>query len=138
MSYDLMVFDADAAPRDRDDFLDWYDERSEWEAPHGYDDPGICTPALRAWFLDIIEAFPPLNGPYAKDSPDDARASDYTLDSELIYIAFAWSLAEQAYDTVFALAGKHGVGFFDASGSTAAVWLPDGKGGLVLAHQQDE
>jgi hypothetical protein len=135
MSYDLLVFDAAAAPRDREEFLDWYDERTEWEAPHGYDDPQVTTPALRAWFEDMIATYPPLNGPFANHEGDNILASEYSIDGELIYVCFAWSQAERAYDSVVALAGKHGVGFFDASGPTGAVWLPDGNGGLVLAHE---
>ena len=47
--------------------------------------------------------------------------------------SFARSKAEQAYDAVFELAGRHGLGLFDVSSSQEAVWLPnDGK--LNLAH----
>jgi hypothetical protein len=136
MSYDLMVFDAARAPRERGAFLDWYDERTDWDLAQRYDDPQRSSPALQAWFAEMTRTFPPLNGPYAVDAPDDAFASDYTVDAELIYVAFAWSKAEEAYDTMFALAGKHGVGFFDASGETGAVWLPDGRGALALAHEE--
>jgi hypothetical protein len=34
MSYDLMVFDPAAAPRERDDFLRWYDAQTEWTEGH--------------------------------------------------------------------------------------------------------
>ena len=135
MSYDLMVFAAEAAPREREEFLDWYDERTEWEEPQGYDDPERSTPALRAWFMEMIETFPAINGPFATDDMDAPALSDYSIGEELIYVAFGWPMAEKAYATAFALAAKHGLGFLDASGESGAVWLPDGKGGLALAHE---
>jgi AcrR family transcriptional regulator len=139
MSYDLMVFAVEAAPRERESFLEWYDQQSEWEEDHGYDDPSVSTAALRAWFMEMIKQFPAMNGPYAsREVPEEEAAAltDYSVGRQVIYAAFAWSMAEQAYETVFSLAGKHNVGFFNASGPTGAVWLPDGKGGLTLAHEQ--
>jgi hypothetical protein len=53
----------------------------------------------------------------------------------VIYCAFAWSKAELAYDTVFELAQKHGVGFFNVSSGNEEVWLPS-KGALNLAHSK--
>ena len=37
---------------------------------------------------------------------------------------------------MFSLAAKHGVGFFNASSDNAEVWLPNGEGGLSLAHSE--
>lgn len=130
MSYDLMVFDPSAAPSKHSDFMDWYDQQTEWEEDHGYNNPDVTTPALRAWFLEMIKAFPPLNGPYAS-SDDDSTVTDYSVGNSVIYAAFAWSAAEQAYEAMFALAQKHGVGFFNASSDQAELWLPQ-NGGLVL------
>lgn len=131
-----MVFAPDAAPRAREDFLDWYEAQAEWEEDHGYDDPAVSTPALRAWFLDMIAAYPPLNGPHAKEElpEDEASATDYSIGKSLVYASFSWSKSEQAYEDAFRLAAKHGLGFFNASSDLAEVWLPDGKAGLILAH----
>ncbi|OWQ84377.1 hypothetical protein CDN99_24080 [Roseateles aquatilis] len=136
MSDDLMVFDPDPAPKDRDAFLAWYQEQAEWGEDHSYDDPEVSTSPLRAWFLDMIQSYPAMNGPHAsEDIPeDDTSVTDYSVGKVVIYAAFAWSLAEQAHEATFRLAAKHGVGFLDASSDNAEVWLPDGKGGLSLAH----
>ena len=48
MSYDLMVFDPAAAPREREEFMQWYDAQTEWAEDHECDDPAVTTPALRA------------------------------------------------------------------------------------------
>ena len=137
MSYDLLVFAPEHAPTEREAFLAWWDRQAEWSEDHDYENPGVSTPALRAWFMEMIEAFPQMNGPYAPEElpEDDSAVTDYSIGRESIYAAFAWSKVEQAYNRVFALAGKHKVGFFDASSETSAVWLPDGSGGLKLAHE---
>jgi hypothetical protein len=138
MSYDLMVFEPAAAPADHQEFLAWYRVQAEWAEDHGYDDPAVSTPALRAFFLELIQQYPAMNGPHAveidEDDDDDLLASDYSVGQTVIYIAFSWSQAEPAYADVLRLAGKHQVGFFDVSSSQEQVWLPDGKGGLALAH----
>lgn len=136
MSYDLMVFATEVAPKDREAFMEWYDQQTEWEEEHSYDNPEVSTPALRAWFLDMIQTYPALNGPFSPDTlaEDEASTTDYSVGRSVIYAAFAWSKAEQAYEAMFRLAAKHGVGFFDVSSGSAEVWLPDGKGGLAIPH----
>ena len=137
MSYDLLVFDPSLVPLERQEFLEWWKEQSEWSEDHDYDDPAVSTPSLRAWFLDIAGRFPPLNGPHApEETPeDDASQTDYSVGRTLVYAAFPWPKAESAYDTVFALAEKHGLGFFDASSEQGAVWLPGSGGKLAKAHE---
>ena len=135
MSYDLMVFDPAAAPATPAEFMAWYEAQAEWEEDHDYEDPTVSTPALRAWFIAMQPHFPAMNGPFApKDDPeDDALLSDYCVGRVVIYVAFAWSKAEEAYPIMKQLALQHAVGFFDASGSPGQVWLPDGQGGLAVA-----
>jgi hypothetical protein len=137
MSYDLLVFESQTAPTEREAFLAWWDKTSEWSEDHSYDDPKVCTPALRAWFMEMIQSYPPMNGPLSRRElpEDDAAITDYSVGKEAIYAAFAWSKAEVAYEHVFSLAAKHGVGFFDASSEACSVWLPDGNAGLELVHQ---
>ena len=136
MSYDLMVFDPAAAPKGREAFLEWYDKQSEWEEPHRYDDPAVSSAALRAWFMEMIEAFPALNGPHRKrDLPEDeGTLTDYSVGESVICAAFSWSKAEVAYEVMFRLAEKHRVGLFNASSDRAEVWLPGPSGRLLLAH----
>src|SRR5262245_33414372 len=65
MSYDILVFDPAHAPKEREAFLQWWNAQAEWSEPHPYNDPAFTTPSLRAWFMEMIERFPALNGPYA-------------------------------------------------------------------------
>ncbi len=116
MSYDLLVFDPNDAPRNLAAFKEWWHQQAEWGEGHSYDDPAATTPSLRAWFDEIRQTFPPMNGPLASNDYDDARVTDYSIGHHLIYAAFAWTEAENAYPIVRDLAVKHSVGFYDASG----------------------
>lgn len=128
MSYDLMVFAPDAAPaKKRDPFLAWYDQQAEWEEGHGYDDPVVSTPALRAFYQELIENFP-------AQLEDEGPGTDFTIGKAVIYMTFEWDRVDEAYETVFRLASKHALGFFDVSSDLAETWLPDGKGGLYIGH----
>ncbi len=84
--------------------------------------------------MDMIRVFPAMNGPFSSEElpEDEASVSDYCVGTSVIYTAFAWSKAEAAYQSVFDLAAKHRLGFFDASGD-GDVWLPDGAGSLRRA-----
>jgi hypothetical protein len=124
MSYDLMVFEPAAAPASKAEFLTWYEQQTKWTEDHGYDDPAVTTSKLRQWYEAMAEDFPPMNGPDASEYFDDPKVSDYSIGQSVIYVAFAWSQAEVAYKAVRAAAETAGVGFFDASGSDAEIWLP--------------
>jgi len=132
MSYDLMVFDPASAPAKRAAFLDWYDAQTEWPEEHGYDDPAVATPALRAFHAALSAQFPPV----AADAGDEPESgTDYTIGRALIYMSFLdWDRIDAAHDAVFRLAAQHELGFFDVSSDLAEVWLPDRKGGLRIAH----
>jgi hypothetical protein len=117
--------------------MNWYEQQTQWAEGHSYDDPAVSKAKLRAWFMEIIQSFPPLNGPLCRDElpEDETSATDYSVDKSVIYCAFAWSKAELAYETVFGLAQKHGVGFFNVSSGNEEVWLPS-KGKLSVAHSK--
>jgi hypothetical protein len=125
MSYDLMVFRKEAAPKTRTDFMKWYEDQTEWTEEHSYDDPANTSPELRNWFMEMIQTFPAINGPFASDDDDNPNVSDYSIGKDVIYVAFAWSLAEQAYNRMLELAEKHKVGFFDVSSDNGEILFPD-------------
>jgi hypothetical protein len=135
MSYDLMVFDPTAPPPDRSGFMDWYRQQTKWAEGHGYDNPEVSTPELRSWFLDMITHYPAMNGPHASEE-DTSKVTDYSVGRSVIYAAFAWSEAEPAFRTVFSLAQKHRVGFFDVSATNGGVWMPDSDGPFTCVHGQ--
>lgn len=126
MSYDLMVFKKEAAPKTRTEFLEWFDQQAEWTEDHSYDDPANTSPELQNWFSEMIKTFPPMNGPSASDDDDDSPyVTDYSIGNDVIYAAFSWSLAEQAYNKVLEFAEKHKVGFFNVSSDEGDILFPD-------------
>lgn len=127
MSYDLMVFEPTVAPKERDDFMQWYSQQTEWGEDHSYQDHRVSTEGLQAWFKDMIGHFPPMNGPLASEDVDDPKVTDHCIGKHVIYSAFAWSVAEEAYPTMRELAIKHSVGFFDVSAENGEVFFPDGS-----------
>jgi len=133
MSYDLMVFEKNAAPKNRKDFMEWYYNQTEWTEEHSYDDPAITSNNLRNWFMEIIKKFPPMNGPFAPSDDEldnmenDSYVTDYSVGKDVIYAAFAWSLAKEAYITVKKMAKEYDVGFFDVSSDEGEIIFPNGE-----------
>lgn len=129
-----MVFDPKSPPSDRAGFIGWYRGQTQWKEGHSYDNPDVCTPELRAWFLEMISLYPAMNGPYASRDVDNSKVTDYSVGRSVIYAAFAWSEAEAAFKTMSRLAEKHRVGFFDVSSKNGGVWLPDSVGNYSFVH----
>jgi hypothetical protein len=118
-----MVFDPDAAPSGRRQFLDWYEQQTKWAEGHDYNDPKVPSAKLQSGLLDILRLYSPLNSPPAQDDlpEDEDSTTDRSLSRVVIYDGFRWSRTEPAYKTVFELAEKRGVSFFDvhSNGSKA-------------------
>lgn len=128
MSEEWMVFVPAAAPRDRDDFLDWFDEQTEWDEDHAYRDPAVCAPALKAWFTEVSAAFPVL-----ETRRRDPREAEYSLGRVMIHVVFPRPLAAEAGALVRAAAERHGLGAFDAGSDDGTLWRP-GKSGRLEQH----
>lgn len=140
MSFDLMVFDPDAVPLDREGFLAWYKrlfDVEENDRGEGlvFDEPSVCTPPLRAWFFEMIQRFPAMNGPHASEEDvPELKLAQYDMARASIYVGFRWSEAGSAYEAMFELAKKHKVGFFDVSANDGQVWVPDPNGDYICLH----
>lgn len=125
MSYDLMVFEPSSAPKNRKEFMEWYAQQTEWEEDHSYQDHKVSTERLQAWFKEMVEYFPPMNGPLASEDDDDPKVTDHCIGKHVIYSAFAWSVAEEAHTKMRELAVKHSVGFFDVSANNGEIFFPN-------------
>lgn len=131
MSYNLMVFEKTKAPRTKDEFMKWYETQVKWSEDHDYQTPSVASSTLQSWYREMKNSFPPMNG---IDAPTDEQIednqelenhlTDYCIGRDVIYAAFAWSLANEAYDLMKELAKQHDVGFFDVSGEGDII-LPD-------------
>ena len=90
MSYDMMVFEASVAPREAAAFIAWFEKQAQWGESHEYDDPAVSSPALQAWFAEMAQEFPPMNGPLSNDDDDRAEVTEYSIGRHVIYGAFAY------------------------------------------------
>jgi hypothetical protein len=111
-------------------FLAWDEARQNGgEDDPPSDNPDTLAPPLRAWFLEMVKTYPPLNNFYLKTAEvDDPNGTDYSLSRVAIYACFAWSLADAARGDVMRLAAKHAVGVFEVSAESGAVWRPNQRG----------
>lgn len=130
MSYDLVVFDPDAAPIDRDAFLAWFDndEAEPFDTIHS----DFSTPKLRLFLEELLKQFPAMNGCYAAadQDVDDPHLTEYGVYRSHIYACFAWSLVEAAYNAVMSLAEKHRIAVYEISNPDGRIWRPGSDGKL--------
>ena len=130
MSYDILIFEPDAVTDE--DFPQWWEQVSRWEEPRDYDTTEGSTPAIRAFYRDLIRAFPPFNGPDAlSDAELEEReeqglpVADYTIGEDLVYVGVSWSAANALVTTVSELAWTHRLAVAYVSDDGAIVRPPD-------------
>ena len=64
MSYDLLIFEPDSTTDE--DFPRWWEQVvAQWDEPGDFSTIDGSTPAIRAFYRDLIRSFPPFNGPDA-------------------------------------------------------------------------
>lgn len=84
---------------------------------------------MQRFYEELVQTFPSMNVDddvfeAMEKAGTDNRLTEYSLGKEVIYAAFAWSVAEEAYNMMRELAMKHNVGFFDVSGSDGEIIRP--------------
>lgn len=127
MSFDIMIFIPEAAPKDRDGFMSWfYTQMKQKESKYG--DPEIASSPLKNYFFEAIKTFPPINGPHSSEDFDNKNLTEYLITKNSIYMEFRWSVAEEAYEFSKKLAIKYRVGFFDVSTNKGSILIPDSNG----------
>lgn len=124
-----MVFEPTQAPKERKAFMDWYGEQVKWSEDHHYNDSTVCSEGLQRFYTELSESFPSMNVDdeifeAMEDAGTDNRLTDYSFGSSIIYAAFAYSVASEAYEAMRELAIKHKVGFFDVSSNEGEILFP--------------
>jgi len=97
MSYDILIFEPDSTTDE--DFPQWWKQVvAQWDGLRDFSTIDGSTPAIRAFYRDLIRAFPPFNGPDAlSDAELEEReeqglpVADYTIGADYIYIGVGWS-----------------------------------------------
>lgn len=120
MSADLMVFDKSKAPTEPLEFLKWFYKKSEWDSDRDYFDTKGTSKLLTDFFMELVKEYPAMNGEYApteeelENDPElESKLIDYTIDDDLIYMGIAYSVSEDAFERIEALAYKYGLGYYD-------------------------
>ena len=134
MGFYLMVFDVDVVPKTKTKFLQWFEEVTDWKEEDMYNDITISTPPIQQWFYEMIKTYPPMNGKFSPTDEElveieglEERTTDYSIGESFIYMGFAWSVADKAYDAVVETAFKLGLGVFylGTSEEDLMIMLPD-------------
>jgi hypothetical protein len=136
MSYDLVIFEPAAPPADRNGFLVWYTEVARLGDGSLACDPAATAPVLRAWYRDMIKAFPALAAPAYREV-DDELSAEYRFGPSAIFASFQWEVSRKVQLQALRLARSYGVGLFDASGATCAVWGPTDRGYYGVVHRSE-
>jgi hypothetical protein len=114
MSYDLLAFDPNVAPRDREAFKEWWAVQAQWGEDHGYNDPSVTTPELQRFYGLMTSDFQDI-GSLSDEEDVGSRTSDYSIGKSVIYVAFPWPEADLAYNKFRESAVQSGVGFYEVS-----------------------
>lgn len=115
MSFYIGVFNQDKAPRKRNDFINWFIEKTKWEEERDYGSPEGIEEKLSNFFLESIKIFPQMNGPYAPNDSEideyvDRHLVDYCMCEGLIYMSSEWSVAEELENFICEYAKKNKLG----------------------------
>jgi hypothetical protein len=126
LSYDIFAFNLEGAPADAVSLLAWFKDQAEWSEPHSYDDASVTTPALGAFYHELITTYPPMNGPDDPDFDnfDENKFTDYSIGYSIVYAAFAWSVAQQARDVFLRLGTNYQVGVCEISENPPVIHRP--------------
>jgi hypothetical protein len=128
VSYDLLVFDPTAAPRDRAAFNAWYKALMDWSDGETVFELSATSAKLQTWYHAMIVDWPDMQQ-VSDDDIDNPRVTGYSFTEHAIYLDFRWSEAEAAYDAVRKSAVEQGVGFYDVSGDEGEgeIYFPDSE-----------
>ena len=139
MSYDIMIIDRHPRFKDSKEFLEWYDDVTQWKENIDYDDCEHATPHLKEWFMKMKDIVKPMNGKYALSDEEIDRCldADYAIAREGIMMAMGYSEADKICEIAFKLAKEYGLSYYDITGSNE-LYYPDGSSLFVFPQQEDD
>ena len=124
MSYDIMIIDRHPRFKDSKEFLEWYDDVTEWKEDLDYNDCEHATPHLKEWFMKMKDIVKPMNGKYALSDEEINRCldADYAIAREGIMMAMGYSEADKICEIAF---------------KPNELYNPDGTSFFVFPQQED-
>ena len=130
MSFDFMVFDADAAPTNGQSFKAWFETELELEPSYNCAVPE--KDAFRHWYEQMREIFTPFNGPDDVPLPDQApkarllRTCEYSFRPHSAYLSFRHGAKDMARAVSSTLAREFALGYYHVSVAHGQAVFPDG------------
>nr|WP_321452530.1 hypothetical protein [uncultured Carboxylicivirga sp.] len=137
MSYDLLVFKKEAAPRKWRDFMTWYKKQVQSAANHRMDITNSAI-ELHELYKEMRSVFPDEDNAFNNNRYGKRYINNCSIGKDIIYVGFTWAVAEEAFQKMIELAEKYSVGFFDVSSEDGSVYFPeDGKLTVIDASERD-
>jgi hypothetical protein len=116
MSYDLAFWAGDA-PADDDEATQEYERRSgvleNLLSEDGAADFEPPVPAMRAFLTELLERFPPLDESSDDDNVWATGPEPGDISGDFAYLTMTYPGSERAYETVTAMARRHGLVCYD-------------------------
>ena len=145
MSFDVMVFDPDIAPYDKDRFRDWCEAETGEQAPQSNYTPEIAEKdAFRDFYGQMREVFTPFNGSDDVVLPPDApqirilRTCEYFFRPHSVYMCFRWPAQDFARAACSTFAKELDLGLFLISSKYPQARFPGNKYLYPFGHWKDE
>ena len=113
MSYDLIVFEAEGAPRELSAFVDWHIANAEAAEESETSLKMPASDRFAAFYDDMVVTYPDMNGPSGEGMDEGERLTGYEFQPKYILMDFRWSVAEDAFFAVMTSAQAHGLGVYD-------------------------
>jgi hypothetical protein len=134
MSFDVMVFDPDIAPYDKDGFRDWYESETGEKAARSSSTPEVADKdAFRDFYEQMREVFSPFNGPDDVPLPTDVsqirilRTCEYFFRPHSVYMCFRWPAQDFARAACSTFAKALNLGLFQTSSKYPQARFPGDK-----------
>ena len=114
ISYDLMVFDKTVL-QTKEGFMKWYRQQIQWNDDHDYNRLSVMSRTQQKLFMETKDVFLPMKSEYVPDYDEnyDHYISDYSIGRYFIYITFAWSREQEAYQKLCSLSLRYHLEFTD-------------------------
>lgn len=140
MSFDLLIFERRKELQTSVDICEYLEQFTEYQEDTDYDSPNDSSAAIYRWAKKMFERFPPTNGPYAVTdavayATEESRKyfADYSIGKHAAYVAFAWSVSDEALAFARSIADEYGVGIYDPQSNDALF----GKGIEILKYRTE-
>ena len=145
MSFDVMIFDPEIAPFDKEKFRAWCEAETGEKAARSSHTPEVADKdAFRDFYEQIREVFSPFNGPDDVALGTDPsqlrilRTCEYFFRPSSVYMCFRWPAQDFARATCSTFAKALNLGIFLISSKSPQARFPGDKFLYPYGNWRDE